>query len=154
LVSPFEKLFGDIFLYSPYSRSQREPAPPRGIIELKEDGSNLDIVLLNILRNRDKRRKFSNLVKDLLPFVEDLDVEKRLDKPIQFEVQETYAPGFIYKNIDGKKIVVIKKEIESWYLAGTREKARQPLFVHGKNQRHKSCIHHDVVPHYWKVVVD
>jgi len=92
LVPPFEKLFGDIPVYSFYSKPQRESASLRGKIELEEDGSNLAIVLRNILKDENKRRKFLNLVKDVLPFVEGLNVERILDNSLDLKIQETYAP--------------------------------------------------------------
>jgi predicted ATPase len=58
---------------------------------LEEDGSNLAIVLKNILWDVDKKRKFSNLVKDLLPFVEDLDVEKFADRSLFLKLREIYT---------------------------------------------------------------
>jgi hypothetical protein len=53
-----------------------------GKAELDEDGSNLSLVLRNVMQDKEKRRKFSNLLKEMLPFVEDLDVENFSDKPL------------------------------------------------------------------------
>jgi len=69
----------------------KKGTPITGKAELEEDGSNLAIVLKNILENKDKKRKFSNLVKDLLPFVDDLDVEKFADKSLLFKLREIYT---------------------------------------------------------------
>jgi predicted ATPase len=69
----------------------KKAIPITGKAELEEDGSNLAIVLKNILENEDKKRKFSNLVKDLLPFVDDLDVEKFADKSLLFKLREIYT---------------------------------------------------------------
>jgi len=57
---------------------------------LEEDGSNLSIILKNITEKKEDRRKLFNLVKDLLPFVEDLNVEKFADKSLLFKLKESY----------------------------------------------------------------
>lgn len=71
----------------------KKATPITGKAELEEDGSNLAIVLKNILENKDRSRKLLNLMKDLLPFVDTLDVEKFADKSLLFKLQETYAKG-------------------------------------------------------------
>ena len=62
-----------------------------GKAELEEDGRNLAIVLKNIIENKEKERKLRNLVKDILPFVDTLDVEKFADKSLLFTLQESYT---------------------------------------------------------------
>ncbi len=65
--------------------------PITGKAELEKDGVNLSIVLKNILENKDNRRKFFNLVKDALPFVDDIDIEQVADKSLIFNLRETYS---------------------------------------------------------------
>lgn len=62
-----------------------------GKTELEPNGSNLAIVLKNILENRKKRERISNLIKDLLPFIEDLTVEKLADKSLLASLKEIYS---------------------------------------------------------------
>jgi len=84
--------FSDGFsIYDFDPKLPKKAIPITGKAELEEDGSNLAIVLKNILENEDKKRKFSNLVKDLLPFVDDLDVEKFVDKSLLFKLREIYT---------------------------------------------------------------
>ena len=47
--------------------------------ELCEDAGNLALVLKNIIGDPEKKRKFSNLLRDVLPFIEDFSVEKFMD---------------------------------------------------------------------------
>jgi predicted ATPase len=61
-----------------------------GRAELEQDGSNLAIILKNILRRRDSGRKLLNLLKEFLPFVSDLSVQEFVDKSLLFKLQETY----------------------------------------------------------------
>jgi len=84
-------LFRDISIYDFDPKLPKKATPITGKAELEEDGSNLAIVLKNIIENKDKERKLSNLVKNLLPFVDKLDIEKFADKSLLFKLQEIYS---------------------------------------------------------------
>jgi len=90
LIWLLEGIFRDISIYDFDPKLPKKATPITGKAELEEDGSNLSIILKNITENKEKRRKLFNLVKDLLPFVENLDVEKFADKSLLFKLQETY----------------------------------------------------------------
>lgn len=68
----------------------KKATPISGKAELEEDGSNLAIVLRKILEDEDKERKFINLVSDILPFIEEFDIEKYADKSLLFKAREGY----------------------------------------------------------------
>lgn len=53
----------------------KQAIPLEGKAQLEDNGSNLPIILRNILKNEEKRRMLLNLVSYLLPFVDDLKVE-------------------------------------------------------------------------------
>jgi len=89
-ISPLENIFSEISIYDFDPKLPRKATPITGKAELEEDGSNLSIILKNITENRERRRKLFNLVKDLLPFVENLDVEKFADKSLLFKLKESY----------------------------------------------------------------
>jgi predicted ATPase len=59
--------------------------------DLEENGENLSIVLKKILANEDKRRTLFNLINDILPFVDNLDVEKMFDKTLLLKLREVYS---------------------------------------------------------------
>ncbi len=90
LIRLLEGIFRDTSIYDFDPKLPKKATPITGKAELEEDGSNLSIILKNITENKEKRRKLFNLVKDLLPFVENLDVEKFADKSLLFKLQETY----------------------------------------------------------------
>lgn len=100
-IPPREKsIFSNVAIYDFDSKLPKKSVPITGKVELEEDGSNLAIVLKNILWDEDKKRKFSNLLKDLLPFVEDVDVEKFSDRSLllklrEIYIQEQYLPAFL-----------------------------------------------------------
>ncbi len=86
----YEKVFDRISVYDFDPRLPKKAVPITGRTELEEDGSNLAIVLKNIVESKEKKRKFSNLIKSLLPFVDDLGVEKFADKSLLFKLREIY----------------------------------------------------------------
>ncbi len=85
-----DNVFRNISIYDFDPKKSKEAAPITGKAELEENGSNLAIVLKNILENEEKRRKLFNLVNDILPFVNNLSVEKLTDKSLLFKLQESY----------------------------------------------------------------
>jgi predicted ATPase len=87
---PLEEIFSNISVYDFDPKLPKKATPITGKAELEEDGSNLSIILKNITENIEKRRKLFNLVKNLLPFIANLDVEKFGDKSLLFKLQEIY----------------------------------------------------------------
>lgn len=88
---PSERVFSDISIYDFDPKLPKKATPITGKAELEEDGTNLSIVLKNIIRHKDNKRKLFNLVKDLLPFIDNLDVEKFADKSLLFKLREVYS---------------------------------------------------------------
>ncbi len=84
-------LYGEIAIYDFDPKLPKKATPITGRAELEEDGSNLSIILKNILETKNKERELSNFVRDLLPFVDDLDVEKFADKSLLFKLREIYS---------------------------------------------------------------
>ena len=94
-VSPFFFLsatqsIGDIGLYDFDPKKSKEAGTVSGKLELEGNGSNLSLVLRSICENEEKKRTFSNLLKDLLPFVDDLSTDKFSDKSLLFKLKEKY----------------------------------------------------------------
>jgi len=87
---PLENIFSEISIYDFDPKLPKRATPITGKAELEEDGSNLAIVLKNILESKDNQRKLFNFINELLPFVNKLDVEKFADKSLLFKLQEKY----------------------------------------------------------------
>ena len=87
---PLEEILSGIAIYDFDPKLPKKATPITGKAELEGDGSNLSIILKNIIENKENRRKLFNLVKDLLPFVDNLDVEKFADKSLLFKLKEAY----------------------------------------------------------------
>ena len=88
---PFDEIFSDIAIYDFDPRLPKKSTPITGMAELEEDGHNLSIVIKNIIKSKKKRTKFFNLVQDLLPFIDKLEVEKFTDKSMLFKLREIYS---------------------------------------------------------------
>jgi len=82
--------FRSMAIYDFDPKLPKKASPITGKAELEEDGSNLSIVLKNIVENDEKKNKFCNLICELLPFVDDLNVEKFADKSLLFKLREKY----------------------------------------------------------------
>jgi predicted ATPase len=87
-------IIDDFAIFDIDPRLSKRAVPITGIGELEADGSNLPIVLRNVLSNRDSLRKFSNLMNDVLPFISSFRVDKFADKSLMVSVREAYAPRF------------------------------------------------------------
>lgn len=62
-----------------------------GKSELESDAHNLAIVLDSILSDRENRRKFLNLLRDVLPFADELDTEPLKDSSLFFSMRERFS---------------------------------------------------------------
>jgi len=76
-------------------RLSRKAMPVSGKMDLEEDGSNLPIVLKHILAKREVKQRFLKLLRDILPFVTDISVEKFADKFLFFKLKEKYFDDYI-----------------------------------------------------------
>jgi predicted ATPase len=88
--SPFQQVLG-IALLDMDPRLPKRGAPMTGKADLEPDGSNLAIVLKNLLQDEQKRERFIRLFKDVLPFVEDLKVESFLDRSLLLSLKESFG---------------------------------------------------------------
>ena len=66
--------------------------PRVGKADLEGDGSNLGIVVKDILRDKEKSRTFYNLIRDLLPHVKRVSVEEFAFNSLMMNFRESYAP--------------------------------------------------------------
>jgi predicted ATPase len=91
-IPPFERFFDNLSIYDFDPKLPKKAVPITGKTELEEDGTNLAIVLKDIIGNSNRKRQFANLIKDLLPFIDDLKTEKFVDKSLLFKIREVYTP--------------------------------------------------------------
>jgi predicted ATPase len=85
--------FASTAVYDIDPKLPKKAVPITGKAELEEDGSNLAIVVSNVIRRHESRRQLSNLIQDLLPFVDRVGVERFADTSLLFKTGESYSPG-------------------------------------------------------------
>lgn len=69
--------------------------PLSGKVELETDGSNLALILRRLLQDEQRALAFLRLLRDALPFVEDLKIEHSADKSLLIALRERYGAGYI-----------------------------------------------------------
>jgi len=85
----------DISIYDFDPKLPKRAIPIAGKSELEEDGSNLALVLKKILADKKNREQFLYLMRNLLPFINKLDVEKFADKSLLVKLQEAYYKEYL-----------------------------------------------------------
>ena len=108
LLRPWESLFGHVGVYDIDPHPAKSPVRMAGKAELQANGENLALVLKRILSDPEKRRKFHNLVRYLLPFVAEVGIEKYLGESVLLKLREEYYEGDLLANLlsDGTVDVV------------------------------------------------
>jgi predicted ATPase len=86
-----EKFFDRIAVYDIDPKLPKKGTTLTGKSDLDEDAGNLALVVKTILENPEKKRKFSNLLRDVLPFVEDFAVQKFMDVSLVLTMRERYT---------------------------------------------------------------
>jgi len=89
-----EKFFDRIAVYDIDPKLPKKGVIISGRRELEEDGSNLALVIKSITENPEKKRKFANLLRDVLPFVEDFSVQKFMDVSLILTLRERYVKSY------------------------------------------------------------
>ncbi len=89
--SRFKSILNSISTYDFDPRLSKKAQAITGRVELQEDGSNLAIVLKNIMRSGNNKRKLFNLLQETLPFVNGLIVETFADKSLMLKLRESYS---------------------------------------------------------------
>lgn len=137
LFPPWEPFLDETKIFDFDPRKLKEASRISARAELEEDGSNLAVVLNRILRDRGQQRRFAAALKNLLPFVEKLGVERYADKSMFFKVEEIYSrknlfPAFMVS--DGTASVV------ALILALYFEDASPLIFEEPERNLHPSLI--------------
>lgn len=83
-----------IFDFDP--KLSKKSVPISGKMELEEDGSNLAIVLQRVSSNAKTKRRFDNLLREALPFIEDVSVQRHVDRSVMFRCTEKHDPDSYY----------------------------------------------------------
>lgn len=58
--------------------------------ELEENGSNLVNIIQQLLKSKSSKNKLNKLLRTVLPFVDDINIENNVNKSVFFKLKETY----------------------------------------------------------------
>lgn len=58
--------------------------------ELEENGSNLVNIIQQLLKNKAKKEKLNELIRIILPFIDDIKIENNVNRSVFFKVKESY----------------------------------------------------------------
>ena len=90
-IPPMEWIFRGMKVFDFDPMLLKKAVPIMGKTELEKDGGNLAIVIKKIIDNPEKKREFSVLIKEMLPFVDDIAVEKFMDMSLFLKMKEIYS---------------------------------------------------------------
>ena len=95
LYLPFSLLlstfFKDITIYDFAPKEAKKATPISGKIDLESDGNNLALILNNIKKNDKKYLKLMDLTKNILPFIDQMEVIPLANKSLLMNITESYA---------------------------------------------------------------
>lgn len=89
-ITDVDEVLADMAMYDFDPKLPKKATPITGKAELEQDGGNLSIVLKEIISKKESKRKLINLVKDILPFIEDINIQKFADKSLLPRLKESY----------------------------------------------------------------
>ena len=91
--SDFWQALENARIYDFDPKKPKQAIPIAGVKDLNGDGGNLAIVLQEILRSAENRRRFVNLVSDLLPFVDSVGVDTLAYNSLLAKLTERRSSG-------------------------------------------------------------
>jgi len=99
---PWEFIFKDIECYNFNPQLSKGVSEINGDNNLLKYGENLAVILHKIFKDENNKRKFLNLVNDLLPYVDNVDVNQLSENQMFFSITEENTsveiPSFFISN--------------------------------------------------------
>lgn len=88
-------LFGSIRVYDFDPKLAKRAVPFTSMSDLLENGQNLPVVLDALLKDQQKRNLFVTLIKDLLPFVDEVVIGHYMGMDLFLSLRESYDPAHL-----------------------------------------------------------
>lgn len=85
---PLEYIFKDIECYNFNPQFSKGVSEINGDNNLAKYGQNLAAILNKIFKDENNKRKFLNLVNDLLPYIEDIGIDQLSDNQMMYSITE------------------------------------------------------------------
>jgi predicted ATPase len=93
VAADLRRFLGPLAVFDLDPKLPKKATPITGKADLEPDGSNLAIVLRNLLQNEETRKQLTLILRDLLPFVADLKVDRFADKSLLISLEESFSAG-------------------------------------------------------------
>ena len=90
-IPPLEWIFRGMKVFDFDPNLLKRAVPIMGKTDLEKDGSNLAIVIKNLMEDPEKKQVFFRLVQDMLPFIDEVAVEKFMDMSLFLKIKEIYS---------------------------------------------------------------
>jgi predicted ATPase len=83
----------DVGFYDFDPKLAKKSSAMTGLHDLESDGSNLATVLYKILGKPETRKRFTALLCETLPQIEEINVQRHLDRTLVYRIAETETSG-------------------------------------------------------------
>lgn len=87
------RFFDQLEIYDFAPKLAKQPSAVGGKSELESDGSNLPLMIRDIMSDSETKRKFCNLASDMLPFVKSFGVKTTADESPAFQTEGRHSKG-------------------------------------------------------------
>ncbi len=135
-IPPSPILAHELGIYNFDPKDMKGAVKMTGKAELEENGGNLPIVLQKALSSKEKRVNIVYLLKDFVPFVKDVKIERLIDKSIFLSLKEE----FYDKNIPASLISDGTLNILATIVALIHEKKDVYVFEEPERNVHPTLI--------------
>ena len=92
----FSTSFG-IFVIN--KKTSQNIIPAKGKLALDENAEDLARIVKNILENKEYKRKYLNLIRDLLPFIDDVKIDESYGSHIGLDLKEKYSSKYLPQHL-------------------------------------------------------
>lgn len=83
-------IFSNTEVYDFDPNLAKRAIPIKETVKLKNDGSNIATTLKKVIESDESQREFTNLITNLLPYVDSISTKKFVDRSILFTIKERY----------------------------------------------------------------
>jgi len=126
----------EIAIYDFDPKLPKRAIPVGGKTQLEGDASNLSLVLKNLLKDQEKKQELFTRLKNILPFVSDLDMMKLADKFFLFSLKEKYYDDYLPASLVSDGTINVIALVIALFFGETRV----PPFLHTESWRPMKII--------------
>lgn len=88
------RFFDEVGIYDFDPKWAKKTTPLTSTVDLEESGSNLAIAVKDVISTSEGKRKFLNLVTNILPFIKSVDTKRATDRSVLLTLTESYSEKY------------------------------------------------------------